>query len=66
MNRNDHDDASDTYDSDPSGLSSQREEPLPSAREKIIAQRESVVNNDADVLKRENSVTLREKAADQR
>ena len=66
MNRNDHDDASDTDDSDPSGLSIQHEDPLPAAREKIIAPRESDVNNDADVLRRENSVTLREKTADQR
>ena len=66
MNKNNHDDASDTDDSDQSGLSSQHEYQLLAACEKIIAQSEIVVNNEAEVLKREKSVTMREKAADLR
>ena len=66
MNKNNHDDASDTDDSDQSGLSSQHEDQLLAACENIIAQSEIVVNNEAEVLKREKFVTLHEKAADQR
>jgi len=67
MNRNDHDDGSDTDDSDQSGLSSQHEDRLLAARKKVITRREiTVADNEADVLKREKSVTLREKAADLR
>ena len=64
MNKNTHDDASDTDDSDQSGLSSHQEDRLLTARKKVITRKEiAVADNEADVLKRENSVTLREKAS---
>jgi diguanylate cyclase (GGDEF)-like protein len=67
MNKNNHDNASDTNDSAQSGLSSQHEYRPLTAREKDVTRKEiAVADKEADVLKREKSVTLRENAADQR
>jgi len=65
MNRNDKDGASDT--GDPRGVTSQPKDSLPATLEKDITRRENtVIDDEAAVLRREKSVTSREDAAHER